>query len=137
MEAILHRLEKIDRSALAITGIVLAIVLFLAVNLFAAVALRSARTDLTADKLYSLTNSTRTILSGVQEPITIRVFQSQALMTSAPTLAVYAARVNELLRSYTQLTHGIVRIEVVDPVPFSPAEDRAIAFQLRGFQLNA
>lgn len=136
MDTLLARLGKLDRSVLAITGIVLAIVLFLAVNLFAAVALNSARTDLTQDKLYTLTNSTRGILAGVKEPITLRLFQSQGLMTAAPTLAVYAARVNELLRAYQSLTGGVVRVEVVNPVPFSSAEDRAIAFQLRGFQLN-
>ena len=136
MQALLAALSRIDRSGVAVTAIVLAVVLFLSLNLFAILAWNGVRSDVTEGKLYTLTESTREVLAELNEPIRLRLYQSEALLAAAPQLNVYADRVNELLRTYAELSDGMVRVEVVNPVPFSPEEDSAIQFQLRGFQLN-
>lgn len=136
MHGLVARLNKVERSVLTGASVILAIVLFLSINVFSALTFGSARSDLTEGKLFTLTASTVNVLRDLNEPITLRLFQSQALMKKAPTLSVYADRVKELLRTYQELSGGRVRLELIDPVSFSPAEDRAISFQLRSFNLT-
>src|SRR5262245_15945566 len=100
MDGLIERVGKLERSALAGIAIVLAIVLFLAVNVFSALTFGSARSDLTQGKLFTLTQSTNNVLKNLQEPVTLRLFQSTALLQAAPALNVYSDRVQELLRTY-------------------------------------
>lgn len=136
MGAILDKLNRVERSVLSVAAVVLAIVLFLSVNLFSALTFGSWRTDLTENKLFTLSDSTREVIRGLAEPITVRLYQTQELLEAVPQLNVYADRVNELLRTYAELSGGLMQVEVVNALPFSSDEDRAIAFQLEGFQLS-
>jgi len=137
MNGILEKIARIDRSVLAVTATILAIVLFLSVNMFAALIFDSVRKDLTEGKLYTLSDSTRAVVEALEEPVTVRLYQSRELLDAAPQLKVYSDRVNELLRTYSEISNGLIRVEIINPLPFSSEEDRAIAFQLEGFQLNA
>ena len=128
----LERLNRIDRGTLTVIGLLLAVILFLAVNVFSTVAFTRNRIDFTQDRLYTLSDGTREVLRGVQEPIRLRLYQSQNLLDAAPAFATYAARVRELLETYVALTNGRVRLEVINPEPFSPEEDRAVGFGLQG-----
>jgi ABC-type uncharacterized transport system involved in gliding motility auxiliary subunit len=128
----LERLRRMDRGTLTIVGIVLAIVCFFAVNLFSALELGGDRVDLTANRIYTLSSGTTDMLKAVKEPITLKFYASRALLDGNPGLKPYAARVREMLESYTALAHGNITLETIDPEPFSPEEDRASAFGLRG-----
>lgn len=130
------RLQSANRATVAILAVALAIVLFFAVNLIASLTLRSQRLDLTEDKLFTVTESTRRVLASVPEPITLSIYESSALIENSSGLRVYANRVNELLRTYAQLSNGKIRINRIDPVPFSTEEDRAISYGLQGFNLS-
>ncbi len=136
MGAILEKLNRIERSVLSVAAIVLAIVMFLSVNLFSALTFGSWRVDLTETNLFTLSDSTREVIKGLEEPITVRLYQTQELLEAAPLLNVYADRVNELLHTYAELSGGLMQLEIVNALPFSSEEDRAIAFQLEGFQLS-
>jgi ABC-type uncharacterized transport system involved in gliding motility auxiliary subunit len=137
MDGMIEKLAKTERSVVSVTGIILAVVLFLSVNLFSALVLGSQRTDLTDDKLFTLSDSTRAVVEALNEPVTMRLYQSRELLDAAPQLKVYSERVNELLRTYSEMSDGMIRLEIVNALPFSSEEDRAIAFQLEGFQLSA
>ncbi len=121
------------RAALAVP---LAIALFLALNAIVGVLGRNARVDLTQDGLYTVGDATRKILSSIDEPITLRLYRSPQLIASAPVLKTYSERVDEMLRAYASMSNGKVAYEVVEPQPFSPEEDRAIAYRLRGFNVD-
>ncbi|MEL6299324.1 MAG: Gldg family protein [Pseudomonadota bacterium] len=109
-------------------AIALAVVLFLAVNIFSNNTFRTARADLTDTGLYSLSQSTRELLQNLKEPIHMRLFLSKSLVQSAPQLSAYANRVQSLLATYRNLSNGRITLEVIDPAPFSDDEDRAVAF---------
>src|SRR5262245_39119733 len=119
------RLRRANRATLAVAGTALAVVLFFCVNLVASLGLNAARADLTQDKVYTVSASTRHVLSSVTEPIVVRLYLSSGLVQDAPDLRAYTIRVRELLRSYELLSGGKVHIEQIDPVPFSAAEDEA------------
>lgn len=118
------------------SGLGLALVLFLAVNVFSNVAFRSARFDLTDQKLFTLSDGTEKILEDLQEPITLRFYLSKKLATGLPGINSYANRVLELLQEYEQTADGQLILRVIDPEPFSEDEDRAVGYGLKGIPLN-
>ncbi|MFN4163716.1 MAG: Gldg family protein, partial [Ferrovibrio sp.] len=85
--------------------------------------------------LYTLSDGTRNVLKAIPEPITLRFFFSDKLAGNAPQLRQYGARVRELLERYAALSNGMLRLEVIDPEPFTEAEDRAVQAGLQGINL--
>jgi len=128
--------KSANRIALTGVGIALAVALFVAVNMLANVLFPSARLDLTADKLFTLSQGTKSILAKIEEPITLRYYYSERLGREVPSYGVYAQRVREMLEEYRNNSRGRLRLEIVDPAPFSDEEDRAVAFGLQAVPLN-
>ncbi|HUC63492.1 MAG TPA: Gldg family protein [Alphaproteobacteria bacterium] len=128
----MKRLSSLDRTTTAAIGLVLAVALFFAVNIFAQGAFRDASLDLTQGGLYTPSQGTRQLLQSLKEPITLRFYFSQRLGQALPTFGNYAARVRELLERYASLSGGKIRLEFYDPEPFTDAEDRAESFGLQG-----
>ena len=118
------------------TGVVLALVLLFAVNILASRTLGSVRIDLTGNRLFTLSEGTRNILANLEEPVTLRFYLSQGELGRAPGIGGYADRVRALLDEYERLSGGKVRVRIIDPEPFSEAEDRAVAYGLRGVPLG-
>ncbi|MFT5172665.1 MAG: ABC-type uncharacterized transport system involved in gliding motility auxiliary subunit [Gammaproteobacteria bacterium] len=121
---------------LSVGGLIIAVVLFLAVNIVSDQTLRSSRLDLTQAQLFTLSAGTREILSTLDEPVTLRFYLSRNLATRLPGVSTYASRVRELLEAYQRESGGNIILENVDPEPFSDEEDRAVAFGLRGIPLD-
>jgi ABC-type uncharacterized transport system involved in gliding motility auxiliary subunit len=124
------------RGLISAGGLVVVAILFIAVNIIGNVGLSSARLDLTADKLFTLSEGTRSVLAKIEEPITLRLYYSDRLGKEIPQYGVYATRVREMLREYANAAPGKVRLEFIDPQPFSDEEDRAVAFGLQGVPVN-
>ncbi len=114
------------------TGLVLAVVMLFAVNVVSNAAFRSARLDLTQNKLYTLSEGTRHILEKLEEPITLRYYVSQKLATLLPGIHIYVMRVGELLEEFEQAAGGKIAFQAIDPEPFSDEEDRAVGYGLKG-----
>ncbi len=124
-----------NRSRLVGLSIVLAIILFFAVNVIASNTLRSSRADLTENGLYSLSNGTQELLAKLDEPLHMRFFLTESLVQSAPQLSAYAKRVRALLDTYANRAEGKITLEVIDPKPFSDAEDRAVGLGINRIRL--
>jgi ABC-type uncharacterized transport system involved in gliding motility auxiliary subunit len=133
----LRKMNLLDRNRLGVVGIALAIVLFFAVNILAGALLSSNRLDLTADRLFTLSDGTRQVLSGIQEPVDLRFYYTSRLDDLGPYFSSHARRVEELLEDYQLLSGGKVDFERLDPQPFSPEEDLAVAEGLEGLPLSA
>lgn len=117
-------------------ALLLAAVLLVAVNILSSEIFPWAQIDLTEHHLYTLSQGTRRILRHLQEPITLRLFLSQKLVSQLPSLGGYTLRVRELLAQYRRIAGGKIRLEVIDPEPFSKQEDRALAYGLHGVPLG-
>ncbi len=127
---------RLPRHTLAWTGLALAGVAFLSINLIGATALRSVKADFTKEGLYTISEGTRKALSTIDEPIDVRVYFSQKLGEAAPSFAKNFERVRTLLEQYRSISGNKLQISYIDPEPFSDAEDRAVAAGLRGIRLN-
>ncbi len=133
----IETIAKIERNRLAVMGIFLAAVLFLAVNLAINLSLRSGQVDLTERGLFTLSEGTRGVLSSLDEPITLRFFFTRSLGEAYPGHAAYANRIRELLERYVDISDGKIRLEVYNPEPFSEREDEAVTFGLQGVPYDA
>ena len=129
-------LRKFEGARLAIAGLGVAAILFIAVNVLANTALRSSQVDLTEGKLYTVSDGTRRLLGSLQEPVHLRLYFSRTLGEVAPRFAAYDTRVRELLQRYVTLANGKLSLELLEPEPFSDAEDRAVADGLQGVPMN-
>jgi len=99
----MSKFTKMDRTKLALISCILAVVTFLAVNIFSNTYFRGAEVDLTQQKLFTLSQGTKDILKNIDEPITIRMFVSKRLQELNPGHASYADRVRDLLERYVDL----------------------------------
>lgn len=126
----------LNRSTLAWASLALGAIMLLSLNLAASLSLRNVKADLTEDRLYTISNGTKQVLSKLKEPINVRVYYSHRLGEVAPTFARQFDRLKGLLEQYSDLSGGMVQVTYLDPEPFSDAEDRAAAAGLKGQRLN-
>lgn len=125
-----------SRRAAAAVALVCAVVLFVGINFIADRTLRGDRVDLTQQKLYTLAAGSKATLAKIDEPIVLRFYYSKRLGDEIPSYGLYAQRVRELLEEYAARSNGKLRLEEINPVPFSPQEDRAVAFGLQGVPID-
>ena len=124
-----------SRRAVAVGALACIALMLVSVNIIAS-RFFTWRLDLTDERLYTLSRGTLTTLSKIDEPITLRFYFSNRLADEVPSYGVYARRVRELLDQYVAAAHGKIRLEAYNPLPFSDAEDRAVAFGLQGVPLD-
>jgi ABC-type uncharacterized transport system involved in gliding motility auxiliary subunit len=126
-----------QRTGFGIGGLVALAVLFLGVVMLANLALRGVRLDLTQNRLYTLSPGTKQVLGELKEPINLYFYFSRdAAAKQSPLIMPYAARVREFLEEVTARAGGKIRLQVIDPQPFSEDEDRAAEAGLSPLQLG-
>ena len=118
------------------SGLIIAVVLLLTINILAGSTLSGWRLDLTEHRLFTLSEGTKKTLEALEEPVTLRLYLSQKLATRLPAVSSYTQRVRELLEEYKQAANGKVLLSIIDPEPFSETEDRAVTYGLSGIPLQ-
>ncbi len=86
-----------------------------------------ARLDATAEKIYTLSPGTRALLAKIEEPVQLDFYFSRSARTLPIALKNYAERVHEMLRQYGRAAHGRITLNVIDPKPDTPEEEKATA----------
>ncbi|MFQ6100170.1 MAG: Gldg family protein [Anaerolineae bacterium] len=74
--------------------------------------LHGLRLDLTAQREYTLSQTTRDLLSNLQEPLLIRGYFSEK---THPLLAPLVPRIRDMLEEYKVASNGMVELEIIDP----------------------
>lgn len=132
----MNTFANIDRAKLAGLSVILGVVIFLSVNIFANTTFRGVELDLTEENLFTLSDGTREILNSIDEPITVRLFVSKRLVELNSGHATYADRIRQLLERYVDISGGKINLELYSPEPFTDEEDLAVAFGLQGVPLD-
>jgi ABC-type uncharacterized transport system involved in gliding motility auxiliary subunit len=114
----------------------LAVIIFVTVNLVANRLLEGHRLDLTEHHLYTLSEGTKQVLSALDEPLTVRMFYTEKTANGYPAIQNYAQRIKGLLKEYAALSQGKLRLEIINPEPFSEAEDLAVSQGVRGVAID-
>src|SRR5512147_2288276 len=122
----MKRRENLLYSAVGLAALFLALV---ALNYLA--ARTSVRADLTAGKLYTLSEGTKRILRGLDAPVKLKLYISQGEQAMPVPLRSFAQRVEDLAREFASVAGPNLVIERYDPKPDSDEEDAA---QLDGIE---
>ena len=126
-----------NRKALSGSALVVLGVLFVAVLLVVNVLFRGARADLTQGHLYTLSDGTKNIIKSIDEPINLYFFYSDKGSQDIPQVRAYATRVREMLQEMASRSGGKLKLQVIDPLPFSEDEDRATSMGLQSIPVSA
>ena len=119
------------------SGLVVALALFLGINIISNQSLTSMRLDVTENKLHTLSDGTHNILKSLDEPITVRFYFSTKQFANIPQYNNYGRRVRDMLEEYAAISDGMVNLQVINPEPFSEAEDQAVGFGIEPIPLSA
>ncbi len=94
----------------------------------------SVRADLTQGDLYTLTDGTRKIIEKIDQPIEMKLYYSRHLALTGPQWIRgtydYYTYVEDLLQEYRRASDGKIQLEILDPRPFSEAEQQALTAEI-------
>ncbi len=117
------------RRTVLLAALALLAVLFVVIVL-ASSRWRMGRIDLTSDQLYTLTPGTVHIVEGLHAPLRLTLYFSSHATRDLPQLRSYEQRVAEMLQEMVARAHGRLRLQIVDPVPYSDDETSAEGYGL-------
>lgn len=111
--------------ALLLAGILAIVNLYVSKNFF--------RIDMTQNRRYTIAQSTRLILEGLEDIVTIKVYLTKKL---PPYAATISEQVKDMLEEYRVYAGGMLSIEYIDPAD-DPALQRSLQFMgIPQLQLN-
>lgn len=90
------------------------------------------RFDLTENKLYTLGEGTYSIINKIENDLVLNYYFSDSLTQEDNYLRAYSKRIKELLEEYALRSKGKIKLNIIDPVPFSDEEDDAMKYGLQG-----
>ena len=118
-----------NKSKLQIFLIIIGFILFIMLsnNIF-----KGFRFDLTENKLYTLGEGTYNIINKIEDNLVLNYYFSDSLTQEDNYLRAYSKRIKELLEEYALRSKGKIKLNIIDPVPFSDEEDDAMKYGLQG-----
>lgn len=87
--------------------------------------------DLTENRIHTLSDGTLKIIRSIKKPVTLDLYYSETAARDLPQFRVYSQRIRELLESIAEKSEGKIIFRVIDPEPYSEAEDAAMAAGLQ------
>jgi ABC-type uncharacterized transport system involved in gliding motility auxiliary subunit len=115
----------LTRRTVLYAGLVLLVLVFVPLIVASSRWLHASRIDLTTDQLYTLTPGTLHIVDTLQRPLRLTLYFSDHATRDLPQLRSYEQRVREMLQEMVARSHGRIRLQVIDPVPYSDDEASA------------
>lgn len=119
------------------TGLLAVATLLFIINLSSGLIFKNIKLDLTANRLYTLSDGTKNILEKLDKKITLQFYFSEKLFNATPSVVTYSKRVRELLEEYVLLSDGNIELLIKNPEPFSDQEAEAMYFNLQGIPVGA
>lgn len=124
-----HR--RLQQRLLSGSGLLLVLVAMLLATLALDRLLAGVRIDLTERGLYTLSPEARTLFARVEPGLTLTLYYSRSQAGALPRLRDHARFVEQTLANIDAASEGRIRVEIVDPLPFSEEEDAALLAGLR------
>ncbi|MEM7697713.1 MAG: GldG family protein [Verrucomicrobiota bacterium] len=133
---------KLGRSATAVLGLLVVLAILFAINFL--VGLFGQRIDLTENKVYTLSDGTKSILADLDTPVTIRYYATDDADVMGPSERARAQRVEDLLNEYVRSAPKkevelpnedgefekqnirMLTVQKLNPIPNTDAEDSAM-----------
>ena len=123
-----------NKKLTGIAGLVVVAAIIGAANLIVSEVM--PRVDLTAERLYTLSDGSRAVLGKVDRKVTLKYFFSESAKDMPASLKTYAVQVRDLLREYERAGNGNVVLESYDPKQDSDEEEWATKYGVEPQQVN-
>lgn len=104
---------------------------FIGLNLLANNLTRNISCDFTEEKIFTLTDTTKTTLKYLPEPITAKLYYSPILGERNPEIRLVFDKIRILLRQYSNLSDGKFDYRIYNPKTLDEIEDKAITAGLQ------
>ena len=92
--------------------------------------------DVSADRIYSVSDTTRKLLRGLDTPLQLKLFLSADAAKSSPPLVLAMEHVKNLLREYEREAAGKLKVEVLEVTPDSEEEIWADKYGLMPYRFG-
>ncbi|MCP5420066.1 MAG: Gldg family protein [Gammaproteobacteria bacterium] len=125
-----HR-KEFTMASLVVVGLLLLVAVTLSNQL-----LRGTRLDLTENQIFTLSKGAESLLHKIDEPINLYFFYSSDLARGIPQVSAYAQRVKDMLEEMASASGNKLKLTMIDPEPFSDAEDRAVQLGVQAVSLG-
>lgn len=116
--------------AASFTSLILFGVILVAVNYIASFGV--IRADMTAEKLFTLSEGTRSVLGKIPEKTRLKFYFSKSMGNVPFPYKMYGKRVEEFLGEYVSGSRGMLEFELLDPQPDTDVEEWAVKYGLVG-----
>ncbi len=126
--------HPVTRAAFGVAA--LAAIAILANWLVSLTPLGNRGVDFTEKQIHTLSDGTKAILGELDTPVVIRYYASRNTDFMPEELKLHMRRVDDLLKEYTSLSKGKLRVENLDPQPDTDAEDSANLDGISGQRIN-
>jgi ABC-2 type transport system permease protein len=130
-------MNRLSRAIIAIVFI--AAITFSAISICQTIG-NSWRIDITEQALYCLSDGTKAILAGLNQPLKLKLYYTKTAAMKGPDQIRYFNEyyyfVKALLEEYVRAAKGMVELEIIDPRPFSDEEAQTLRHGLRRFAIT-
>ena len=120
-------------------------VIFVLIITFSAISIcqnigRGFKADITEQRLYTLSDGTKAILAKLNQPITMKLYYAKTAAIKGPDQIRYFNNyyefVKSLLEEYVAASGGMIKLEVIDPRPYSDEEVAALRYGIKRFPIT-
>ena len=117
--------QKIKNSIIISLFVLLLLASFILINTTSGALFSGNRADLTSDRLNTLSLRSEEIIAGINKPVYVKLYLSSQISRQNPVLAQYAQNIIRLLGRYQDKSNHLIKIEILDPEPYSNVENEA------------
>jgi ABC-2 type transport system permease protein len=120
-------------------------VIFVLIVTFSAISIcqnigRNFKVDVTQQRLYTLSSGTKAILAKLNQPITMKLYYAKTAAIKGPDQIRYFNNyyefVKSLLEEYVAASGGMIKLEIIDPRPYSDQEVAALRYGIKRFPIT-
>lgn len=118
------------------TAAVLFVVALVLINILSAMLFSSSKADFTSDKKYTLSKTTKEIISNIPKQMDIKVYLSSDIRNVSPSTADYSQFVINYLEKYKRASKGKINIDIRTTEKYSVTEREAKENKISSFVGN-
>ena len=125
--------KDISKTLFSAGGLLAVLLIIILVNFL--VSGLNFKWDMTEEKLYSLSDASKNIISEIEDAVTIKVFYSKSVENMPVALKNAAPRMIDFLKEYVSYGKGKLNLEIYNPEAESEEEELAKQYGIKGVDL--
>jgi ABC-type uncharacterized transport system involved in gliding motility auxiliary subunit len=129
-----------NRTFRIITGVIFVLVITFSVISISQNVGKGLKIDATKQKIYTLSSGTKAILAKLNQPITMKLYYARTAALKGPDQIRYFNNyyefVKSLLEEYVAASGGMIKLEDIDPRPYSDDEVAALRYGIKRFPIT-